>query len=96
MADPVASMINLINSISNNTQLDDTDPNNIVLQFFLSPTDTMTYIEQNFTQQWVPPVPADNSIITELVTQIVWGTTFKWAGDGSVATFNWCQGGLYS
>jgi hypothetical protein len=96
MSDPIASMVNLINNLSNNAQQDDTDPNNVVLQFFLSPTDTMTYHEQNFTQQWVPPVPADNARLTEIVTQLVWGTTFKWAGDSSAVTFNWCQGGKYS
>jgi hypothetical protein len=96
MSDPIASMINLINNMNNTAQLDDTDPNNVVVQCFLSPTDTLSYIEENFTQQWVPPVPADNSITTELVTALVWGTAFIWAGDGSANTFMWCQGGLYS
>jgi len=94
----IATMVNLLNNISNSAQLDDTDPNNTVIQLFLSPSDEITYKEQSFIQYWnSSQAPSDNASLNETVTTMTWGTSgFVWASSSVGVTFNWCQGGLYS
>lgn len=78
----LASVVRLIQQIGTNTQADDdTDPNNIVMQLFLAPLDSLTLVEKNITQKWIPPSPLDSSDYTEKVDVLRWGNSPVWAGN---------------
>jgi hypothetical protein len=97
MSNPIASMVNLISNIANNTQLDDTDPNNTAIQLFVSPDETMTFVTQNWTQIWTQPAPVESTNTHDTVTTMIWGTSgFLWVSSQIGTTFNWNQGGFYS